>query len=75
MFCFSNTGHVTILWRIVSFNFRLIYMLIYTVDKKGQVPLWELGQVPLLGKQNIQAKDGYLEYLLPPQAYSLHQSP
>ena len=67
MFCFSNTGHVTILWRIVSFNFRLIYMLIYTVDKKGQVPL--------LGKQNIQAKDGYLEYPLPPQAYSLHQSP
>ena len=52
-FCFSNTGHVIILQRTVSFKFRLLcaYVRIIYEKTKGQVPLGSL-----LGKQNIQAR-------------------
>ena len=60
MFCFPSTGQVIILQGTVFFKFHLIHMhnhgnirIIYE-ETVGQVLLG-----PLLGKQNIQAKDVY----------------
>ena len=57
MFCFPNTGHVIILQGTVSLKFRLYhaaYVCIIYEKTMGQVSL-----SPLLGKQNIQAKEMY----------------
>ena len=57
MFCFLNTGHVIVLYRTVSVQFRLVQVNMYARnDKKTkcQVPLG-----PLLRKQNKQAKEVY----------------
>lgn len=50
MFRFPNTGHVTTLYTIVSFNFRVLRVLICVLFMKKQRVQVPLG--PLLGKQN-----------------------
>ena len=57
MFCFPNTGYVITLLRTVSLKFlsySRAYLRVIYEKTKGQVP-----PGPLLGKQNIHAKDVY----------------
>ena len=57
MFCFPNTGHVIILQENCFFqisSYSRTYLRIIYEKTKGQVPMG-----PLLGKQNIQAKEVY----------------
>ena len=57
MFCFTNTGHVIILWRTVSFKFRIIRVQMYALfmkRKRNNFP-WDL----CWGKLNIEAKKVY----------------